>query len=530
MNDPRVSRRQVLAGGLGAAVALGASKSKLLRANPDMARAAASIPAAGSDLGAVKHVVFLMHENRSFDHYFGVLGGVDGFDAKSPAFAQAWPGGRDATLLPYHLDPATSMAECTYDLSHTWQAEHASYNGGKMDSFVSTHTSTKYEGPELGTLTMGYYESPDLPFYYALAKNFTICDRYFCSVLGPTHPNRLLQMTGTLDPAGVAGGPILVTNTNLLSGTDYKPEFTCSWTTMPEVLTDKGVSWKVYNPHGPDYLPGNVLSMVVCKNTLMYFSQYRKAKNPTLYQNAFEYSGPNVPKTDAGLTTTGPDDFARDVKANTLPAVSWIIPPDGYDEHPPAPPALGEWYTSQVLATLMSNDEVWKSTVLFIMYDENDGFFDHVPPPTAPHGTAGEYVTASSEAATYPGPIGLGVRVPMLVVSPFSVGGWVCSDTFDHTSQLQFLAERFDVSVPNVSKWRKDTVGNLTSTLPVLKAPVTKKPTLPATSDNITKAPIKGECTSGQLLELNSSTKPYPIPIKQKQPTQEPGTLKPTPN
>jgi len=506
------------------------ARSKLLKVTEDTVRAAAAVPAAGSDLGAVEHVVFLMHENRSFDHYFGALGGVDGFNTKSPAFAQAWPKGTHATLLPFHLDPATAMAECTYDLSHSWQAEHASWNNGAMNRFVSTHTSSAYEGPELGTLTMGYYGSADLPFYYALAKHFTICDRYFCSVLGPTHPNRLLQMTGTLDPAGTAGGPILVTNSNILTATDLAPEFTCSWTTMPEVLTDAGVNWKVYNPYGPNYQAGKPLSMLTCKNVLMYFHQYQQSVNPRLYQNAFGYYGPNVPVADSGLTAPGgPNNFATDVKNNTLPAVSWIIPPDGYDEHPPAPPALGEWYTSQILQTLLSNPKVWASTVLFIMYDENDGFFDHVKPPTAPSGAAGEYVTAASSAATYTGPVGLGVRVPMLVVSPFSAGGWVCSDTFDHTSQLQFLAERFGVTVPNVSTWRQMTVGNLTTTLPTLTAPVTSKPTLPATSSNIKTPPIGGECTSGQLLELNSKTKPYPIPKTQKQPTQEVGTLKRTP-
>jgi len=336
-------------------------------------------------------------------------------------------------------------------------------------------------------------------------------------------------MTGTLDPAGTAGGPILVTNSNILTASDLAPEFTCSWTTMPEVLTDAGVSWKVYNPYGPNYQAGNPLSMLTCKNVLMYFQQYQKSVNPTLYQNAFGYYGPNVPVANSGLTAPGgPNNFASDVKNNTLPAVSWIIPPDGYDEHPPAPPALGEWYTSQILQTLISNPKVWASTVLFIMYDENDGWFDHVKPPSPPSGTAGEYVTAASSAATYTGPVGLGVRVPMLVVSPFSAGGWVCSDTFDHTSQLQFLADRFGVTVPNVSTWRQNTVGNLTSTLPTLSAPLTTKPTLPATSSSIKNPPVGGECTSGQLLELNPKTKPYPIPNKQKQPTQEPGILKRT--
>jgi phospholipase C len=521
MTNPLLSRRQVLAGGLGAAAALGTTRFGI--DTRKLVRAAASTPAAGSDIGAIKHVVFLMHENRSFDHYFGMLKGVTGFadHNNSAAFSQAWPG-NSSPLLPYHL-VSTNQAECTDDLSHSWQAEHASWNGGAMDSFVSTHTSDSYEGPDYGTLTMGYYESSDIPFYYDLADNFTICDNYFCSVLGPTHPNRLMQMTGTIDPTGSHGGPVLVTNSS------QDVEFTCSWGTMPEVLTDAGVSWRVYNPYGNNYTPGSALSMLVCKNPLMYFDQYKKTNNPTLFQNAFGYYGPNVPASDPGLTSgKGPDNFAADVKNGTLPKVSWIIPPVGYDEHPPAPAALGEWYTAQILKTLMSNKAVWESTALFIMYDENDGFFDHVPPPTAPASTPGEYVTASTSSynggqdATFAHgePIGLGVRVPMLVVSPFSQGGWVCSDVFDHTSQLQLLAELFGVDGTvggNVSSWRQGTVKNLTSALPAGptvkpngKLAWPKKPKLAKTSDNIKKAPIGGECLPGDLVEAGRSTQQIP--------------------
>jgi phospholipase C len=526
MSSPRYNRREVLAGGLGAVMAMGAMKSRVLQTRGHhLVKAARATPAAGSDLGAVEHVVFLMHENRSFDHYYGTLGGVNGFDANSPAFAQAWPNGAASTLLPFHLDTLTTTAECTYDLSHTWQAEHDSWNNGAMDSFVSTHTSSAFEGQDYGTLTMGYYTGADLPFYYDLVSNFTICDNYFCSVLGPTHPNRLLQMTGTLDPAGTAGGPILVTNSN------RDLEYSCSWATMPEVLEDYNVSWKVYNPHGAAYLPGAGLSMTLCKNVLMYFKQYNSRANLKLHKKAFRYFGPNVPG-NLGFTTTGPNNFAQDVKRNRLPAVSWLIPPDGFDEHPPAPPALGEWYTAQVLATLMSNPKVWASTVLFIMYDENDGFFDHVPPPTAPAGTPGEYVTKNplpSDAGGNAGPLGMGVRVPMIVVSPFSAGGWVCSDTFDHTSQLQFVAERFGVPIPNLSQWRRTTSGDLTAALPTLSSPRTTVPALPPTSDSTTAPPVS-QCGVGQIAEINLKTSPYPVPVNQSQPTQAPSTLTPTPS
>jgi len=424
------------------------------------------------------------------------------------------------------MNPNTEHAECTYDLSHTWQAEHESWNNGKMDRFVATHTSTAFEGPKDGVLTMGYYEETDLPFYYELAKQFTICDGYFCSVLSQTHPNRLLQMSGTLDPAGEAGGPILVTNT------DKALEFTTSWTTMPEVLESKGISWKVYNPYGQNYVPHGGLSMILCKNVLMYFEQYSDPTS-TLYQKAFGYYGPTVTGgfTDPG----GHNDFAKDVMNNELPAVSWIIPPDGFDEHPPAPPALGEWYTQQILDTLLSNPTVWASTALFIMWDENDGFFDHVPPPTAPPGTPGEYITATGLPASdgpIAGPIGLGVRVPMLVVSPFSTGGYVCHDTFDHTSQLRLIETLFGATVPNLSAWRRSVTGDLTAALPHTGAPNTTAPTLPLTSDNVKAKPIVRECTAAQILESNPHRTPPPIhlvPRKQKAPKQAAGTLTPTP-
>jgi phospholipase C len=266
---------------------------------------------------------------------------------------------------------------------------------------------------------------------------------------------------------------------------------------------------------------------------LLYFNQYANADPSSApYQNAFSYYGPDV---NGGLTSNpSPNDFASDVANNTLPQVSWIISPDSYDEHPPAPAQLGEWYTQQILDTLTSNPEVWASTVLFIMYDENDGFFDHVPPPVPSPGTEGEYLTNQSsqtlsQSGGIAGPLGLGVRVPMIVVSPFSAGGYVCSDVFDHTSQLQFLATLFDVTVPNVSSWRQSTVGDLTSTLPVLGTPDATVPHLPKVTDREARHPIAHECSSLQILEENPPVPAVPVPATQVMPRQTKGELKPTP-
>ncbi len=202
--------------------------------------------------------------------------------------------------------------------------------------------------------------------------------------------------------------------------------------------------------------------------------------------------------------------------------MSWISTPVGYDEHPPAPSFLGEWFTSQVLGALVANPAVWSKTVLFHMYDENDGFFDHVAPPVAPSGTAGEYLTVQplpSNAAGIAGPVGLGFRVPMLVISPFSRGGRIASETFDHTSQLRFLEERFGVRAPNISSWRRATVGDLVSTLQTARSDV-RMPDLPPTRDDPAYLAAKG-CTQLDLVEVATDQPPYPLPAVQRMPSQE---------
>jgi phospholipase C len=509
MAGPRYTRRDVLAGGVGGAVA-----ALLASCGGTTVRQAASVPAAGSDLGAVDHVVFLILENRSFDHYFGSYKGVRGFDDHALSgpgvFAQRWPQAPGAaphaqSLLPFHLDTVSTNAECTFDLSHEWDAQHACWNGGAMDAFVSTHTSAEFEGPDHGVLTMGYYTRQDLDFYYALADAFTLCDGYFCSVMGPTHPNRLFAVSGTLGPDGVHGGPVLITDSSASA------QYSVSWPTMPERLSAKGVTWKTYNGKGPAYRPDSGVAMAVSNNTLLYFSQFRRPSSD-LFRRAFD--------------PVYPDDFARDVANDTLPQVSWIAPTVGVEEHPPAPPAVGMAYSHGIVATLASNPKVWSKTVLFITYDENDGFFDHVAPPTPPPGTAGEYLTVAplpADAHGIAGPIGLGFRVPMLVVSPFSRGGFVCSDTFDHTSMLRFLETRFDVPAPNISAWRRGVTGDLTATLHTRTADPSV-PALPATPGR-NDPRVGRECSASDLAELNTGNPPpYPVPAQQQVPVQEPGT------
>lgn len=244
---------------------------------------------------------------------------------------------------------------------------------------------------------MGYFNRADLSFYYALADAFTVCDMYFSSVLGPTDPNRLMAMSASIDPAGRDGGPVVRTFTDRLA--NYGK---LSWEIMPERLLAAGISWKVYNdPLG-----------LVALSPLPYF---------TAYNNPLSVTG--VELICRGLSPTYPGTFASDIAAGKLPAVSWIMPPLAECEHPAAPPEYGRYLVQEVLRTLAAKPDMWASTVLFVVYDENGGFFDHVPPPTAPTGTAGEYLTGTlpPAAAGIAGRVGLGFRTPVpghLAVQP----------------------------------------------------------------------------------------------------------------
>ena len=532
-----LSRRQLMGyfgmAGAGAVLAAPAAAWAARLGGADTVARAASTAAAGSDLEAVEHIVFLMMENRSYDHYFGDYPKGRGFNdhpsSSLGAFAQSYPGGSSLVppdvLLPFHLD-STAGLECTDDLTHDWGPQHLCWDNGTMGAFVSTHTSSTYEGAN-GAMTMGYYQRADLAFYYALADAFTLCDGYHSSILGPTHPNRLMANSGTIDPAGLQGGP--VTDTNATPDLIWD----CTWPTMQEVLQDAGVSWKVYSPSNvgltgqyaslsqyPTWSPAlynpiaNPEIMGVSDHVLPYFTAFRNPLSP-LYQNAF---GP-----------TFPNDFVSDIASGSLPSVSWIIPPLGFDEHPSSAPANGMYFSSLVIDALTSNTELWSKTALFLMYDENDGWFDHVPPPTAPAGTPGEYLTASpsnilepgwsSQTLSINGPLGLGMRVPCLVISPFSRGGHIATETFDHTSQLQLIAARFGVEVPNVSSWRRKTVGDLTSAL-FQQAPSTAVPTLPATS---VLMPLTGMCSAIDQDSESGGASPS-VPTKQTMPIQGGGS------
>jgi phospholipase C len=418
---------------------------------------AAAQDAAAAPTGTVadvKHVVILMQENRSFDHYLGTLGGVRGFGDRQ---ALQFPGGGDVfrqpdpartdggAMLPYRMDTSQYNAQNAAGLPHDWNTGHLAVNNGAMNAWIAAK----------GERTMGYFTRADIPYQYALADAFTVCDAYFCSLAGPTIPNRLYLWSGTSGP-GHDG------TTGPWTDNTASPENpVADWTTYADRLHAAGVSWRVYHNPTEDDLTGDYGD-----NALSYFKQFHAyAQNDPRYVNAM---------TKFDLTA-----FDQHCKDGSLPTVSWLVAPYVYCEHPTASPDYGAWWVDSALKSLMSNPQVWKDTVFLVMYDENDGYFDHVIPPTPEPGTPEEFAKGK--------PVGLGSRVPLWVVSPWSRGGYVNSQVSDHTSVLRFLEKVTGVEEPNISAWRRTVCGDLTSCFD-FTAPDYSVPALPDTVELMARA------------------------------------------
>jgi phospholipase C len=435
---------------------------------PSIARARA-IPAhvRTASLQDVEHVVILTQENRAFDHYFGAMHGVQGFadrfviPAKNESarvdrtiLVQPNEGGGEPRLIaPFRLDTQRSFAMARHDgTPHGFSDGQAAWDNGRLGAW----TRAKHNH------SMGYFTRADMPFQYALAEAFTLCDAYFCAMHLSTNPNRLYIWTGTHDAMGRNNGPAL--DNAYDSFVDPYGHGGYTWTTYPERLLQAGISFQIYQLMEDNFTD----------NPLVGFKTYRDARSAT--------DGPMAELARRTITTRGLDMLRADVEAGTLPQVSWIVADAAHSEHPnPSSPHQGAEYTMQVLDALTANPEVWARTVLLINFDENDGLFDHVPPPAPPAREAkspehliggstvaldGEYHVksqAASDAVYLHRPYGLGPRVPMYVVSPWSRGGYVASEVFDHTSVIRFLEERFGVAEPNISPWRRAVCGDLTS-------------------------------------------------------------------
>ena len=412
----------------------------------------------------VEHVVILMQENRSFDHYFGAMNGVRGFADRFPI---PLPGGRTvwtqanavgtqpAHIAPFPLNTTKTFAHMRVEgTPHSWTDAQAAWDQGRIADWPAA------KRPH----SMGYFQPEDIPFQYALADTFTLCDAYHCAMQVGTNSNRLFLFTGTNDPAGLDGGPSLSNSHDSLPQKGG-PKTAYTWKTYPERLQAAGITWRVYQDMADNF----------SDNPLEGFASFRAAYD--------KVPGSDPALAAHGLSTYRLDRLRADVEAGVLPQVSYIVAGAKDSEHPdPSSPAQGSDYTARVLDALTANPEVWARTVLLVMFDENDGFFDHMPPPAPPSRDAGgELLGASSidltgehhltpnpvepiDVPTYRGrPYGLGPRVPMYMISPWSRGGWVNSQVFDHTSVIRFLETRFGVGAPEISPWRRAVCGDLTS-------------------------------------------------------------------
>ena len=559
-----IKKASLLAGGTSLWSSLPASIQKAIAINPSP----------GTTFEDAEHIVFLMQENRSFDHCFGTLQGVRGFNDpraitlpdKDPVWLQSNKAGQKHA--PFRLNIKDTKSTWMGGLPHSWENQVDARNNGKYDNWLEAKRPGSKEYKDL-PLTMGYYTREDIPFYYALADAFTVCDQHFCASLTGTTTNRTFLWTGKIREK--TGEQANVRN----SDTYYNRE--AHWKTFPERLEEQGISWQVYQNEisvqteleGEDE---NLLSNFT-DNNLEWFSKYnvrfhkahydflmkrtedlpseinvlleehKKANrnhskkiekklnqkkeqlikfkkevviwNPENFEKLTDFEK-NLHKKAFSTNVNDPDyhktelfsyddngmerniqlpkgdilhQFREDVNSGKLPTVSWLVAPQYFSDHPSAP-WFGAWYVSEVLDILTKNPEVWKKTIFILNYDENDGYFDHIPPFVAPKpndsnsgkvsegiNTADEYVTMSEELNrkdfdkkdARESPVGLGYRVPLVIASPWSRGGWVNSQVCDITSTLQFL-EKFlskktgkEIKESNISDWRRVISGDLTS-------------------------------------------------------------------
>ncbi|SEN43135.1 phospholipase C [bacterium A37T11] len=472
----------------------------------------------GTTFYDAEHVVFLMQENRSFDHLFGTMRGVRGFHdpraKQQPDGNKVWvqKDKEGHAIAPFHIDINKTKVTWQGGLPHGWPDQGNARNGGKYDQWI----------PQKTAMTMGHYDRHDVPFYYALADAFTLCDHNFCSSLTGTTPNRLFFWTGNIRPDLTGTSQAAVQN----SMAESRDNAYVDWSTFPEQLEEHGVSWRIYqnelwtsNLADPtDYWLGNYGDNAieyVTRHRVKLSAYFRKNGDKTvtpplsaaevlekynqlspqeknLIDKAFTTNidekdtylelEPFTFTDDAGVQQTVQipkndifKQFRADVDSGQLPTVSWLVAPQAFSDHT-STPFYGTWYVSEALNILTKNPEVWKKTIFILNYDENDGYFDHLPPFVVPDprnpesGKVSPGIDISADFEWTSGnPIGLGYRVPLIVASPWSKGGYVNSQVFDHTSTQLFL-EKFlykktgkKIHNPHISSWRRTICGDLTS-------------------------------------------------------------------
>jgi phospholipase C len=604
---------------------------------PSIAKALAIDPAPGSTFLDAEHVVLLMQENRSFDHTYGTLQGVRGFNdpraIRLPNKNLVWlqSGKNGETFAPFRFDIKDTKITWMGSIPHAWSDQVDARNNGKYDGWIeSKRSGDKDYGPM--PLTMGYYTRADIPFYYSLADAFTVCDQNFCSSLTGTTPNRLFYWTGTIREEQNENAIARVWN----GDADY--ETMVSWKTFPERLEENGVSWKIYQNEIGVGVGFNEEEDVWLSNfgdnPIEYFTQYNVKLSPSYILNlpkSIAHVEEDIKKREQSLSALATGDkkaddikgelewlrkrlaalredqknytiekfeklsphqkslhnkafsinrndpyyhqlttlkykdgnkdrqtsipkgdilhqFREDVKKGQLPTVSWLVAPQNFSDHPSSP-WYGAWYISEVMDILTKDPEVWKKTIFILTYDENDGYFDHVPPFTAPHphkdgtgsvssgiNTGVEYVSSTAQQSVKDqareSPIGLGYRVPMVIASPWSRGGWVNSQVFDHTSSLLFLETflsgklKTKIEEPNISAWRRTICGDLTSVFRTYNGEKTVKPEFLEKDEfieSIHKAQFKNiptnyrRLTSAEIEQVNIHPRSSPLlPVQEK--------------
>jgi phospholipase C len=390
----------------------------------------------------IKHVVILVQENRSFDHYFGAFASQLGV---APNTARGFnPGVQFPTgagklkIAPYHL-----TQYCDEDPDHSWEGSHTKWNEGAMNGWYVDEGSN---------IALGYFLPEDHIYHLQLAQAFSIADHNFCAQIGPTLPNRLYLWSGTsgwnyLSPSSTANN-LPFNNPSLTA-----PPPVLTWPTMADVLDAAGLPWRCYS-----VADGSIPSAIGAFNPLIFFSSIQS--NPEKLANA----------------TAEINQFWIDLRAGTLPAVSWIVTEATVCEHPPAPPDMGQLFVARVVEELM-NSSAWDSTALFVTYDEGGGFFETVPP-----------TILEDVPQTLPDPgfaVGPGFRVPLFIVSPYAKTGTVFKPVIDHTSILQFVESTFStkakpVYLPTIAPERR-SLNKLKAAFDFTQTPVA--PSLPTAAE-----------------------------------------------
>jgi phospholipase C len=413
----------------------------------------------GKDI-PIDHILVLMQENRSFDHYFQTLpqNGQPDVEVAPPTYTN--PDVNGLPVAPYH-----NTTYCFVDTDHEWAGSHVEYDDGKMDGFILANENSGTPPPHplpdsmSGVRALGYYDNTDIPFYFWLANEYSIADHYFCSLLGPTWPNRQYLYAASSRGETQSTLPSFYDQKNAC-----KTDADCGGTAGDCAVNghacvvdmDIGCGCKAScqkdDDCGRDSPVGtcDVASGGVCKRVGRTLFDYMEQRG--LDWKVYASGTPGFGVTVDAFINYGSkhmvpfDQFFTDAAAGTLPQVAFLDPHlgnekyDQDDEHPPATPFVGQLFVAKVVDALGKSPN-WPSSALFFTYDEHGGLFDHMPPPKAcPPGDLPTKISPGDPPGDFDR---YGVRVPMMVVSPFAKKHFVSHEVYDHTSITRFIEDRF---------------------------------------------------------------------------------------